>query len=47
MGDVIFSEAGFWSIFTLVFIFAFFIFLGFKVRKLVDEKPHPLVEKED
>jgi hypothetical protein len=47
MSDIIFSLEGFWTIFTIVFIFAFFIFLGIKVKKLVHEKPHPLVEKEN
>lgn len=46
MSDVIFSEAGFWSIFTIVFIFAFFIFLGVKVAKLVKEESRPIVPKE-
>jgi hypothetical protein len=45
MGDIIFSEAGFWSIFTIVFIFAFFGYLGLKVSKLVHEEPHTLEPK--
>jgi len=47
MSDVIFSGAGFWSIFTIVFIFAFFIFLGVKAVKLTKEEPRPIVPKEE
>ncbi|MGV6809438.1 MAG: hypothetical protein ACWA5U_06145 [bacterium] len=47
MLDLIFSESGFWTIFTLVFIMVFFGFLVKKAVTLTKEKPRPIVLKED
>lgn len=46
MIDIILSPEGFWSIFTLVFIFAFFAYLGIKLSKLIKEEPRPLIIEE-
>jgi len=47
MIDIILSPEGFWSIFTLVFIFAFFAYLGIKLNKLIKEEPRPIIAVED
>lgn len=45
MTDILFSQVGFWSIFTLLFIFGFMGFFAWKVYKLSGETPKEYVSE--
>jgi hypothetical protein len=47
MLDILFSQIGFWSVFTILFIFAFFGWGIVKVNKLSKLPPAPPLEKVD
>lgn len=47
MKDILFSQIGFWSIFTLLFIIAAMAYFVYKMVKLSKEKQVDLDTKED
>ncbi len=40
MKEIVFSQVGFWSVFTLLFIFVFMGFFIYKMVKLSGEEKH-------